>query len=200
MSITKSKLLSNSQMRENVAPAERGRFIRTCVALVTVAVIITGVLFADSFGSSKQGDRHTLTDLIIRPAAAGNIETVDGGGVFAANCAACHQATGTGVPGIFPPLDGSEWVMADDRIVINILLHGIQGEIKVKDVAYKGMMPSFAKLSDGELAAVATYIRSHWSNKAAGVSADQVAKERKAAVRTTPFTNGTELRALSAKP
>jgi len=171
--------------------------------LVTTAVVVIGVayvLFSDPFGSYELGDRRTLADLAAKPAVTGNAETVDGKTIFSANCAACHQATGVGVPGVFPPLDGSEWVGAVSRIVINILLHGIEGEIKVKEIDYKGTMPSFAKLSDAELAAVATYIRSQWSNKADGVSLGQVAAERKAAVRNMPFTNGAELRALVAKP
>jgi mono/diheme cytochrome c family protein len=198
-----SKPRPDSQTREHADPSERVRPIPLLVAVVTVAVVLIGVayvLFSDLFGSSVLGDRRTVADLAAKPAAASGAETVDGKTVFAANCAACHQATGAGIPGVFPPLDGSEWVMADRRIVINILLHGIEGEIKVKDTAYKGTMPSFAKLSDAEVAAVATYIRSQWSNKADGVSAGQVADERKAAVRTTPFTNGAELQALAAKP
>ncbi|SDD97884.1 Cytochrome c, mono-and diheme variants [Cupriavidus sp. YR651] len=193
----------NSQMREYGDPSERLQPIPRLAALVTAAVITIGVayvFFSDPFGSYALGDRRTLADLAAKPAATDGAETVDGKALFTANCAACHQDAGTGVPGVFPPLDGSEWVNADSRIVINILLHGIEGEIKVKDIAYKGTMPSFAKFSDAEVAAVATYIRSQWSNKADSVSVDQVVGARKAAVRTTPFTTGAELQALAAKP
>lgn len=193
----------NSQTREHADPSERVQPIPQLAVLVTAAVVAIGVayvFFSDPFGSYVLGDRRTLADLAAKPAAADGAETVDGKTVFTANCAACHQATGAGVPGVFPPLDGSEWVRADGRIVINILLHGIEGEINVTGIAYKGTMPSFGKFSDAEVAAVATYIRSQWSNKTNGVSAGQVADERKAAVRTTPFTNGAELQALAAKP
>jgi mono/diheme cytochrome c family protein len=194
---------SVSQTREHADPSERVQPIPLLAALVTVAVVITGVayvFFSDPFGSPMLGDRRTVADLMAKPKAAGGAEAMDGKTVFTANCVACHQATGTGVPGVFPPLDGSEWVQADRRVVINILLHGIEGEIKVKDTVYKSAMPSFDKFSDAEVAAVATYIRTQWSNKADAVSAEQVAAERKAAVRTTPFTNGAELQALTAKP
>jgi len=86
----------------------------------------------------------TLTDLVAR-----------GEKVYAANCAACHQANGKGA-GPIKPLDGSALVMDQDHLKqINILLNG----------ANNGAMPSWKQLSDTELAAVATYTKNSWSNK-----------------------------------
>ncbi len=86
----------------------------------------------------------TQTDLIAR-----------GEKVYAANCAACHQANGKGA-GPVKPLDGSAIVLNDDHLKqINILLNG----------ANNGAMPSWKALSDTELAAVATYTKNNWSNK-----------------------------------
>jgi cytochrome c oxidase subunit 2 len=76
-----------------------------------------------------------------------------GAKVYAANCQACHQANGQGVKGAFPPLDGSAVVMNTPQ-QIAILLNG------------KGAMPSWKGLSDVELAAVATYVKNAWGNKA----------------------------------
>ena len=104
---------------------------------------------------------------------------MDGKAVFAAQCAACHQATGKGLPGVFPPLDGSEWVQGNTRILANILLHGINGEISVAGATYSGAMPAFQQLGDAELAAVASYIRSAWSNKAGALPATLFEQERK---------------------
>ena len=76
--------------------------------------------------------------------------------VYAANCVACHQATGKGVPGAFPALDGSLVVNGPKAGQIDILLNG------------KNAMPAWkAVLSDTEIAAVITYTRNSWSNKAA---------------------------------
>jgi hypothetical protein len=58
-------------------------------------------------------------------------------------------------------------------------------------------MPSFQQLGDAELAAVASYVRSEWSNKAAPVAAGLFAAERKAAIRSTPFNGGDEIKALA---
>jgi cytochrome c oxidase subunit 2 len=81
--------------------------------------------------------------------------------VFAANCAACHQANGKGIPGAFPALDGDETVRGPKAPQIAVLLNG------------KGQgMPSWKQLSDVEIAAAITYTRNAWSN--AGQGADPV--------------------------
>jgi len=79
-----------------------------------------------------------------------------GAKVYAANCVACHQATGKGVAGAFPALDGSKLVLGKQEDQIALLLNGKQGT----------SMASFKQLSDVELASVATYTRNTWGNKA----------------------------------
>ncbi len=75
--------------------------------------------------------------------------------VYAANCVACHQANGKGVPGAFPALDGSQMVNGPQDGQVAILLNG------------KNAMPAWkGTLSDTEIAAVITYTRNSWSNKA----------------------------------
>jgi cytochrome c oxidase subunit 2 len=74
--------------------------------------------------------------------------------VYAANCVACHQASGKGVPGAFPALDGSPVVNGPRAEQINVVLNG------------RKAMPPFKQLSDTEIAAVITYTRNSWSNKA----------------------------------
>ena len=79
-----------------------------------------------------------------------------GAKVYASNCVACHQATGKGVAGAFPALEGSKLVLGKQEDQIAILLNGKPGTA----------MASFKQLSDVELAAVATYTRNAWGNKA----------------------------------
>jgi cytochrome c oxidase subunit 2 len=79
-----------------------------------------------------------------------------GAKVYASNCVACHQASGKGVPGAFPALEGSKLVLGGQEDQIAILLNGKPGT----------SMASFKQLSDVELAAVATYTRNAWGNKA----------------------------------
>ena len=81
--------------------------------------------------------------------------------VYAANCVACHQASGKGVPGAFAALDGSAVVNGPRDAQIAVLLNG-QNSGK-----HPSAMPSFKQLSDSDIAAVITYTRNSWSNKAA---------------------------------
>jgi mono/diheme cytochrome c family protein len=91
----------------------------------------------------------------------------DGRAVYRDNCAACHTAAGDGVAGLFPALKGSPTVQsADPTTLIRVILQGTQSV--ATDAAPTGaMMPSLAwKLSDGQVAAVVTYIRNEWGNAA----------------------------------
>src|SRR6266571_9270956 len=90
-------------------------------------------------------------------------QTVDGKSLFAKNCAACHQATGAGVPGAFPALKGNRFVQGDAGAVITTVLMG------------RGGMPTFAEsIDDAQLAQVISYIRQAWGNQAPAVSAQEV--------------------------
>lgn len=94
--------------------------------------------------------------------------------VYTDNCAACHQPTGKGVKGAFPALAGDPFVLAPPPQVIAVVLNG------------RGGMPAFKdELSDAQLAAAITYVRTAWGNKAKPVSSADVAKVR-LAVRAAP--------------
>jgi len=123
-------------------------------------------------------------------AAAAKEQLPDGKQVFSTTCAACHQATGEGVPGVYPPLAGSEWVTGDEAKVVRILLHGVTGPIEVAGETFNSMMPPWgATLKDADIAAVLTYARSTWGNKGTPITAAKVAAIRAAtASRTTPWT------------
>ena len=122
--------------------------------------------------------------------AAAREQLPDGKAVYATTCAACHQATGEGVSGAFPPLVGSEWVTGDDGKLARIILHGITGPIEVAGETFNGMMPPWGgTMKDADIAAVLTYVRTAWGNKAAPVTAAKVAAVRAAtSSRTTPWT------------
>lgn len=109
--------------------------------------------------------------------------SADGAAIFEARCAPCHQAAGTGVPGAFPPLAGSPWVIGAKNALVQIALKGIQGPFTVKGGTYAGVMPSFAReLDDQEIAAVLSYVRGQWGNAADPIGASLVKSIR----ATTP--------------
>ena len=108
--------------------------------------------------------------------AANGAAASDGAKVYQTNCSSCHQATGQGVAGTFPPLAGNPAVTGDATKVIHIVKYGLNGKIDVKGTSYNGMMPAWGQqLSNGDVAAVVTYIRSSWGNSASAVSESQVA-------------------------
>src|SRR3984885_11324430 len=91
-----------------------------------------------------------------------------GSRVFAANCAACHQAGGTGMAGAFPPLAGHVpdlLKQADGRSYIGkVLLFGLEGEISVNGNAFADAMPAWNTLSDDDIAGVLNYVSTAWDN------------------------------------
>lgn len=189
-----------AQQREHAEPTEQLRPIPKLAAALTLIMVLLGagyLLLSESFGRADLGDRRTLSDL--RPSsttAAAGAGPADGKLLYTANCVACHQATGQGVPGVFPPLAGSQWVQGDARVLASILLHGVSGDIVVAGKSFRGAMPSFAHLGDAELAAIASYIRGAWANGAGAVAPEGIVRMRQASARTTPFAGGDELEAL----
>ncbi|WP_421797718.1 PVC-type heme-binding CxxCH protein [Haliscomenobacter sp.] len=103
-------------------------------------------------------------------------------------CITCHQADGKGLPGSgFPPLSGTEWVTGSEERLIKIILKGLMGPIVVEGKNYEGMVPMTpfeGMLNDQELAAVATYIRNSFGNKASVISPEKV-KEIRAKLKGT---------------
>lgn len=112
------------------------------------------------------------------PAAGGSAKD-RGKATYMAVCFACHQPTGMGLPNMFPPLAGSDWVKAKkaDRM-IRIVLHGLSGPVQVNGVPFTTpaplMPPQGAALSDQQIADVLTYVRAEFGGGASEVTADQV--------------------------
>lgn len=102
-----------------------------------------------------------------------------GKSVYLANCATCHQPNGLGVPGAFPPLAGSEWVSGTEERLVRIVLHGLQGPIKVAGQDYNNVMaPLGAVLKDEQIANVLSYIRQEWGNTGPDVEPATVGRIR----------------------
>jgi mono/diheme cytochrome c family protein len=139
------------------------------------------------------GDQRT--EAALRPAPR-KTTGVDGTQIYAAKCVSCHQASGAGVAGVFPPLAGSEWVAGDANTLIRLVLLGVTGEIEVKKQKYNGQMPAFKdQLSDAEVAGVLSHIRSQWGNSAASIDASAVKAARDAVgSRADPWKGGEELK------
>lgn len=85
--------------------------------------------------------------------------------VYANNCMNCHMENGQGMEGAFPPVAKSDFLKRPPKDLINVILKGQSGEIKVNGVVYNLMMPAQDYLSDEEIADVLNYINNSWGNK-----------------------------------
>ena len=98
--------------------------------------------------------------------------------VYQTYCMGCHQAEGQGIPGTFPPLAKSDFLMADTGRAIETVLNGLTEPLEVNGQQYHGTMPPMGHLKDDDIAEVLSYIRSSWGNAGPPVSAAEVASVR----------------------
>ncbi|UBM59610.1 PQQ-dependent sugar dehydrogenase [Marinilongibacter aquaticus] len=98
--------------------------------------------------------------------------------VYKQNCATCHQADGLGVGNLNPPLANTDYVLGDDKRLIDVVLKGLSQK-PVNGKEYSNVMPAFPYLSDKEVSEVLTYIRSSFGNQAKAISEKQVKNQRK---------------------
>jgi mono/diheme cytochrome c family protein len=129
-------------------------------------------------------------------AAAAPVDPIKvGQRLFTGTCATCHQPTGTGVPNVYPPLAGSEWVNGTEERVIRIVLNGLNGSVTVASCQFSAAtMPAFGPTGtynwrDDQIAAVLSYVRQAWGNHGAPVTPENVAAIRTiVSTRPNPWT------------
>ncbi len=113
-------------------------------------------------------------------AAAGNdlsVQLERGKELYIKNCFVCHQITGQGIPGAFPPLAKSDYLTNDVERGIRAVCEGLSGEIVVNGRKFAGAMPP-AVIDDAEVADLFTYVLNSWGNPGGEVSADTVRQVR----------------------
>jgi mono/diheme cytochrome c family protein len=193
-----SNELNEAQRREKLDPLEDAKPLPWFITMTIGAFLMWGATYivaTDMTAPPEAGDGRTEVIADVTSSTSSVKVALDGSAIFQAKCVACHQATGQGVPSVFPPLASSEWVKGKPEVLVNILLHGINGKIHVKNNEYNGQMPQFKGiLNDDEIAAVLTYIRSQWGNKADPVEGSLVKKIREATKeRNKPYNGDEEL-------
>src|SRR3546814_618651 len=135
-----------AQQREMPEPYEGNRPVPWLVIIIVSAVFIWAIGYiwtTHQTNPPSYGDRRTAQDFQV--AASSSVGAIDGAQIYAAQCVACHQAGGQGLPGVFPPLAGSEWVTGKAALTVQIVLHGVAGELTVKGTQYNGMMPKIGR-------------------------------------------------------
>ncbi len=126
-----------------------------------------------------------------KAAKAGELTEADqiaaGKALFAGTCSTCHQPEGQGMPGVFPPLAGSDYIKADPKAVARVILHGLQGPVTVNGTEYNSVMPPMSQLTDDEVANISTYVLNSWGNPGG-----RVTKAEAAQIRQTKPANASE--------
>ena len=193
--------LNDAQKRENIDPSEEAKSLPWFITMTIGALLMWSAIYITETvmtAAPEAGDNRAPIVLASNECGATDKVAIDGGAVFQGKCVACHQANGQGIAGVFPPLAASEWVAGKPEVLANILLHGINGKLTVKGVAYNGQMPAFKDLlSDGEIAAVLTHIRAEWGNKSEAIDAKVITTVRDATKdRATSYNGDAELSKL----
>jgi len=98
--------------------------------------------------------------------------------LFNGTCSVCHQASGEGLPGVFPPLAKSDFIAADPKRPIHIVLGGLNGKVTVNGKDYTSVMPPMSQLNDDEVANILTFVLNSWGNPGGHVDAAEVARAR----------------------
>ncbi|CAA6679035.1 MULTISPECIES: cytochrome c [unclassified Lentimonas] len=167
--------LHDSLMREQEEPRDGSSPIPIFILFLFAALCFWGGVYLIEFGGHFNKDAYTLDFDPNAEVVVVQVSLYDRGAkVFKAQCVACHQDSGLGVPGVYPPLAGSEWVTGHQESLARILINGLNGPIEVAGNTYNGNMPAFGpsglNLKPLEIAGVLTYIRQEWGNEASEVT------------------------------
>jgi len=130
--------------------------MKTLVTILALGLFSTG-LYAQSI------DKATL---------------IRGKAVYDTHCLACHQADGSGVQNLNPPLIKTKWVVGDKNTLIKVILKGLNEEIEVDGEMYNNVMPALDYITDKEIADVLTYVRNSFTNKASAITEAEVKAAR----------------------
>jgi len=191
-------IIHSQLLREKDEPSEGFSPVPIIMLFLFGGLIFWGGVYIANF----RGDfRWDVYDPHWQPGMASVVVERDKGKtgerLYNAQCVACHQGNGAGVPGAFPPLAGSSWVLGDEQRIVKILLHGLNGPIEVKGNSYNGNMPAFGESGAGwddfQIAAVATYVRQSWDNGGSEVMEETVAEVRAATAGRSGSWTGEEI-------
>jgi mono/diheme cytochrome c family protein len=172
------------------------------IFIVTLLLLFLGAVYFDHhsgwFNAKVYSPYVSAEQLeLYQPKSGAAAAAAQGKKVYETVCGICHGVDGMGKPNQAPPLAGSEWVITGGfHRLAQIPLNGLNGSLQVEGKDWNlNMAPMGANLSDADLAAVLTYIRSSWGNKAGAVSADDV-KAIRAVVAGHPAISAAQLKDL----
>lgn len=171
----------------NAGPAVTRSAAPMWIIVLTLGLLFFGGLYLDShsgwFDAKVYAPYHSAEQLeAFQPKSGAAMAAAQGRRVYEAVCGICHGSDGMGKPGQAPPLTGSEWVITKGiNRLVHIPLQGLSGTLMVEGKEWNLNMAAMGvALSDSDLAAVLTYMRTAWGNHAGEITADDVKKIRAA--------------------
>jgi len=179
------------------------------MVLCGVAIFWAGTSFSGGFGASYfNADNYSVhpgEEVGMAGGASGGAgaavqgpTVIEQGKIyFTQNCVQCHQASGMGLPNVYPPLAMSEYINGGSRRLGMIVLKGLQGPVTVEGHQFNGAMPAWEKtLTDKKLAAILTYVRQDFGNTAGPITPEQIADARKEFAAQTASWSEADLKAV----
>ncbi len=126
----------------------------------------------------RANDNLAAVSQATQAAASGTLTREDqvkaGQQLFAGTCSVCHQANGEGLPGVFPPLAKSDFLAADSKRAVRVVLQGLTGKVTVNGQDYTSVMPPMTQLNDDEVANILTFVLNSWGNPGGRIEAKDV--------------------------
>ncbi len=148
-----------------------------------VKAIYSGKEVDSVYLGDRAGPNLAAVATASQAAASGTLTRDDqvkaGRQLFEGTCSVCHQSDGRGLDGVFPPLAKSDWLNADPKRAVDVVLHGLSGKITVNGTPYDSVMPPMTQLDDAGVANILTYVLNSWDNAGGTISAADVAAARK---------------------
>jgi len=154
------------------------QFIRLISSFLLLIFLFSCKNATDTKKATEISAEQKTTELTKDQAVPVNEKVHPGKEVYTKYCLICHQADGSGVPKMHPPLTPGSWVGNEPAELIAMMMKGLSGKIEVNGEVYKNFMPSHAQLTDEEIAHVLSYIRTSFGNNFSPVTPEMVRKIR----------------------
>jgi mono/diheme cytochrome c family protein len=149
--------------------------MKTLNVLTLAFIGIIGLSLLTSCGGGKTSDQKADSTQVSQaaPGAPSAEMMALGQGIYDAKCKVCHQPTGLGLKPAFPPLAGSDYLLADKKRAVAQALNGSQHEITVNGAIYNGLMPQQVGTVDSAVAVI-NYVLNSFGNAGGTITADEV--------------------------
>lgn len=159
--------------------------MRRCATFTSAASFSAAAYSGKEVDSTYLGDKAVSLAPVSeasQAAASGTLTKAQqikaGAALYNGTCSVCHQASGEGLPDVFPPLAKSDCLTADKARAINVVLNGLTGKVTVNGKDYASVMPPMSQLNDDEVANILSFVMNSWGNEAPAASPEEVAKQR----------------------